>query len=916
MPDRPGIHAPDRKGTPALIGLAAVVGVGYFFAARLSLALLTTPDGVAVFWPAAGLAAGAMIALGPWSRVPVALGVMAATLVANLTGDRSPLAALTFALCNAGETTLIAWLIGHFLGPDFSLDNLRRVLGFFLAAGVATALSGVGGAAGFALFHASQAPVLATWLNWFASDAIGVAIVAPLAIGVIRSLRDPPSLRELLEGLFMLSVLSGTSAVAFFSPTDYWFTILPFALTLPLLIWPAARCLPVFTAAALFIIGLVIVWTLTFGIGRLGDSHITLEDRTFAAQIELLGTSMCALVLAALFAERRRQEAALKESSDRLQLALAAGELGVWSLDLKTAHFQCDLRHGQIHRHTPGSGPQTPAEAVAFVHPDDRPHLGIAYAASQRTGEKYKVEYRLAPTAGKLSEERWVAVEGAVVRGRDGQLVRLLGVSQDITARKQVEERLQRSERASRDLLGALPAAIYVTDAAGHIIYCNQTAVDLWKVVPVLGKDKWDGLAQFRHADGTPMAQADCPTQIALKQGRIVQGQEAIIERRDGSLVPIIPYPTPLFDEKGSIAGVITMTVDISERKKAELALAERNAQFALAAKAALVGSHAYDVDADNMQVDQGYAALHGLPDGTTETTRSEWRLRAHPEDVHRVNAARSQALQERRGEHAAEYRIIRSGGEVRWIESRSFMSYNRDGSQRVIGINIDVTERKRTEEQLRILIGELDHRVKNALATVNAVISRTQDATGDAAGFVAALRGRIQSMAATHQLLSHHLWNGVPLSELIQRELIPYATGTNTAIEGTEVTLSAKAGQALSMVLHELATNAAKHGALSVHDGRVSVRWQRRVNGNASPGIGIEWQETGGPSVRPPNTSGYGMEVIHDLIPYELGGKVDLAFDADGLRCQLDIPTEWLSDGTPASGVLNGAEVPLHTGS
>jgi integral membrane sensor domain MASE1 len=134
---------------------------------------------------------------------------MAATLVANLTGDRSPLAALTFALCNAGETTLIAWLIGHFLGPDFSLDNLRRVLGFFLAAGVATALSGVGGAAGFALFHASQAPVLATWLNWFASDAIGVAIVAPLAIGVIRSLRDPPSLRELLEGLFMLSVLSG-----------------------------------------------------------------------------------------------------------------------------------------------------------------------------------------------------------------------------------------------------------------------------------------------------------------------------------------------------------------------------------------------------------------------------------------------------------------------------------------------------------------------------------------------------------------------------------------------------------------------------------------------------------------------------------------------------------------------------------
>jgi PAS domain S-box-containing protein len=740
--------------------------------------------------------------------------------------------------------------------------------------------------------------------------------VAPLTIGVIRSLRDPPTWPELVEGSSMLAVLSTSSATGFFTPPDYWFTVLPFALTVPLLIWPAARCPPVFTAAALFIVGLMVVWTLTFGIGRLGDPDVSLADRTIAAQIELLGTSICALVLAALFTEKRRQQAALKESNDQLQLALAAGELGVWSLDLETAHFRCDHRHSQIHRHPPGANPRTPQEAQAYVHPDDLSGLKIAYAESQRSGENYKVEYRLAPGADDPSE-RWVAVEGTVVRSPDGEQARLLGVSRDITARKQAEDRLQKSERASRELLGTLPAAIYVTDAAGHIIYCNQSAVDLWKVVPVLGKDKWSDLAQFRHVDGAPMDLADCPTEIALKQGRIVRGQEAIIERKDGSRVPIIPYPTPLYDATGTIAGVITMTVDISERKKAELALAERNAQFALAAKAALVGSHAYDVDADTMRVDQGYAALHGMPEGITETTRSEWCRRAHPDDVDRVNASRAQALRERQGEHSIEYRIVRTGGEVRWIESRSFMSYNKDGRpQRVVGINIDVTERKRSEEQLRILIGELDHRVKNALATVNAVISRTQDASHGVGGFLVALRGRIQSMAATHQLLSQHLWNGVPLSELIQRELTPYATGTNTAIEGPDVTLSAKAGQALSMVLHELATNAAKHGALSAHDGGVSVRWQRRVNGNTSPQIAIEWQETGGPPVRSLDASGYGMEVIRDLIPYELGGKVDLTFDADGLRCRLDIPMEWLSDGIPANRVLNGAEVPLHTGS
>jgi len=910
------VEAPFLKSW-IFIGLAVAVGVAYFLAARLSLALVTAPDGVAAFWPAAGISSGIMIALGSTARVPVAIGVMAATVVANLTGDRNSQAAILFALCNAGEALLMAWLVERFLGPVFGLDSFRRVLGFFLATGLATAISGIGGTAGFALFHPSQTTILTTWLNWVASDAIGIVAVAPLIIGLIHSMRDRPSLPELAEGVLILAVLAVASVIGFGSRMDHWFTVLPFALILPLLIWPAARCPPVFAAAAVFILGLVIVWTLTFGIGRLAEPSVSVANRTLAVQVALLGTSICALVLAALFAERRRQEAALTESSDRLQLALAAGELGVWSLDLKTAHFQCDRRHSQIHRHPPGAEPRTPREAMAFVHPDDKSGLETAYAASQIAGENYKVEYRVAPAAGGLSDERWVALEGTIVRSSDGEGTRLLGVSRDITARKQIEDGLQKSESASRELLGALPAAIYVTDAAGHIIYCNQSAVDLWKAMPILGKDKLSDLAQFRHANGALVQQADGQAEIALERGRIVHGQEAIIERKDGSRVPIIPYPTPLHDARGAIVGVINMTVDISERKKAELALAERNAQFALAAKAALVGSHAYDLDTDHMQVDQGYAALHGLPEGTTETTRTEWRLRAHPEDVHRVNASRAQALLEKRGEHGIEYRIVRSGGEVRWIESRSFMSYKSDGQpQRVLGINIDITERKRAEEQLRVLVAELDHRVKNALATVSAVVSRTQDAGRDAGDFVAALHGRVQSMARTHQLLSGRLWNGVPLSELIDRELTPYATGTNTDIGGPEITLSAKAGQALSMVLHELATNAAKHGALSVRDGRVSVRWRCGLRGDAGAPIGIEWQETGGPSVRDPNTPGYGMEVIRDLIPYELGGAVDLAFDSDGLRCRLEIPAEWQSNGTRSPGTLNGAAQPLHTGS
>ena len=222
--------------------------------------------------------------------------------------------------------------------------------------------------------------------------------------------------------------------------------------------------------------------------------------------------------------------------------------------------------------------------------------------------------------------------------------------------------------------------------------------------------------------------------------------------------------------------------------KRAELALAERSLQLALAGKAALVGSYAYDVDTDMMQVDAGYAALHGLPEGTVQTTRSEWRARTHPDDVARVEDMRKQAFGERLGEYAIEYRIVRSGGEVRWIESRSFITYTSDGRpQRVAGVNIDITGRKRAEEHQRMLVAELDHRVKNALATVSAVTSRTQDASGSVADFVAALDGRIKSMAATHQLLSSHQWKGILLSDLVRRELAPYApTATPRSVDPT----------------------------------------------------------------------------------------------------------------------------------
>jgi len=141
--------------------------------------------------------------------------------------------------------------------------------------------------------------------------------------------------------------------------------------------------------------------------------------------------------------------------------------------------------------------------------------------------------------------------------------------------------------------------------------------------------------------------------------------------------------------------------------------------------------------------------------------------------------------------------------------------------------------------------------------------------------------------------LLSASRWQGISVAELIRRELAPYVTTDNTKIDGPEVSLRAEAGQVMAMVLHELATNAAKYFALSTQDGRVSIRWGQRSNGHLRSDLLLEWREVDGPSVVAPGNSGFGTHTIPDLIPYQLGGAVDLSLAPEGVRCRLELPAD-----------------------
>ncbi len=301
------------------VGLAIAVGIAYFLAARLSLLLLTKPDGVAVFWPAAGVSSGVLIALGPRALLPVLAGTMAATVTANLFGDRNIFSAIVFALSNALEPGLMAILIGRYFGPSFTLDRLRNVIGLLAAAIVAAAMSGIVGTLGFTLFHKSPTSFLTIWQHWLLSDALGIVTIAPLLIGLGAAVRDPPPHNEVSEGAAVLVVLIIASGIIVLLPREPWMAVLPAGLFFPLLLWVTARCRPVFAAAGAFIVALTVVWTTTFDIGILGDPTLPVAQRILVAQASILTASFCALVLAALFAERKAHELRLAHSNLMLE---------------------------------------------------------------------------------------------------------------------------------------------------------------------------------------------------------------------------------------------------------------------------------------------------------------------------------------------------------------------------------------------------------------------------------------------------------------------------------------------------------------------------------------------------------------------------------------------------------------------
>ncbi|MBF9235289.1 PAS domain S-box protein [Microvirga sp. BT350] len=431
-------------------------------------------------------------------------------------------------------------------------------------------------------------------------------------------------------------------------------------------------------------------------------------------------------------------------------------------------------------------------------------------------------------------------------------------------------------------MIEALPGALYTTDAAGRITSYNPAAAELWGRLPKLGAEQWCGSNRLYKPDGTPMPHDESPMALALKEHRPIQGAEAIAERPDGGRVPFLAYVTLLRDPSGVITGAVNMLVDITERKRAE-ELALRLAAIVETSDDSIIG-----VDLNGIITSWNQGAERLLTYTAEEAVGTPVSMLIPPD---RRDEERSIVRRVQNGEHVDHVETVRlrKDGSPVWVSLT--VSPLKDPQGNVIGasrIGRDITERRRGEEHRRILIGELNHRVKNTLAKVQAIASQTLRNAASVEEARMSFETRLIALAKAHDLLTRESWESADLTDIVRDALELYAGANRFRIDGPVVRLGPEPALAIAMALHELSTNAAKYGALSRDDGCIDIVW--RLKGDADGRrLSLRWAERGGPPVVPPQRKGFGSRLLERALAQELGGEVRVVYEPTGVICMIE---------------------------
>jgi len=590
---------------------------------------------------------------------------------------------------------------------------------------------------------------------------------------------------------------------------------------------------------------------------------------------------------------------------ERLSLALSATGLGVWERDIASNKVTWSDTMHRLFGRTPEQFSGSPDEVLSFVHVEDRAAFRAAYETAVRgEGGFFEQEFRIVRPDGEV---RWVHRRGQVRRGPDGQARSVLGVALDITERKLAQEgnaRLAAIASAADDaIIGLAPD--------GTVLAWNPAAQRMfgYPADEIVGRS--GSLLYPRGAEGEFEG-----LYRRMRAGEHVR-HEGVRVRKDGSLIDVAVVATPILGSEGQVTGIAAVVRDIGDRKRTEAKLVETlalllqtNNQRKLALLAGRMGTFEVDVERDAITwSDELYEQVGVNPGKSTATTMDEIEAFIHPDDRKAVRARRDEAY--RLGEpYENEFRVVRPDGEVRWLYVRA-QPLPTGQPTRVYGVSMDVTERKEREAQIRFLMSEVSHRAKNLLAVVQAIAAQTARTTANPVDFATAFGARLKSLAASLDLLVREDWRGVSARELVQSQLGHYGEliGRQVELAGPDLLVSPMAAQYLGMALHELATNAAKYGALSRLTGKIVVAWSLAGAGTARR-FQMSWVESGGPPVSPPERTGFGRLVTERMAAEALQGHVQLDYPPAGIRWALDADASVVVREAPEGGRPPGASV------
>lgn len=450
------------------------------------------------------------------------------------------------------------------------------------------------------------------------------------------------------------------------------------------------------------------------------------------------------------------------------------------------------------------------------------------------------------------------------------------------------------SEALLRPALDVLPVAVYTTDLESRLVAYNAATEELWGRRPQQGGMSWQDAFALRWPDGSAMAREQTPGFVALTEQRSIRDVAAVVSRPDGTQVCVRVSAAPCYDATG-LVGALTMLVEIGEQPRGAY-FEQRLAAIVESSEDAIISK---DLNGTIATWNRGAESLFGY---AAEEVVGRPITLLIPDDHLAEEAMILDSI--RNGKDVWRYETVRKRKDGTLIDVSLTISPLHDATGRIIGaskIARDITERKRAQERQDLLVREMGHRVKNVLAVASGLVALNAKTAKTPVEMAEAVRERLAAFARAHELTHRAIGtDGTMLPEMTVHALVrtivaPYLDRRggvpNIALTGTDTAICAEAATGLALVIHELSTNAVKHGALSRPDGRVEIAC--RVDGAR---FVIDWRERGGPALRnPPGQTGFGTRLATRIVNGQFAGALNANWREEGLELALEIPLDHL---------------------